>query len=127
MKTIKTVEGIEVRVSDEDYERVNAITWHLHHGYPCFRINLDEVVISKFIMNPPNGLVVDHIDHDLLNNQRSNLRVVTVLVNSQNRKTNLNNKSGFRGVSFHKASGKWIAQLRQGVGKNLYLGAFFIT
>lgn len=53
---------------------------------------------------PLNGMVVDHISRNTLDNRRANLRVVT------QRRNNLNKKS--RGTSFHKATGKWRARIK---------------
>lgn len=59
----------------------------------------------------PDAPQVDHIDHDGLNNRRSNLRVATHAQNRRNSRVNTNNTSGFKGVSWHKASGKWRAKV----------------
>ena len=70
----------------------------------------------------PNKLV-DHIDRDPLNNAWSNLREATHAQNSQNCEMRARNRSGYRGVSFHKSSGKWTASIKaNGVLK--HLGSF---
>jgi hypothetical protein len=53
--------------------------------------------LSRFIMNPPKGMVVDHINGDRLDNRRENLRIVTYRQNSLNRKAR--NNTGLAGVS----------------------------
>lgn len=60
--------------------------------------------------------VVDHIDFDLLNCRRENLRVVTKAANSQHRKPN-----ALRGVTFNKKVGKWQAQVGH-MGRTYYGG-----
>lgn len=64
---------------------------------------------------------VDHINHDTLDNRRSNLRVVT---NAENRQ-NLRPRKGrlYRGVFFDARAGKWRAQSRLN-GKKYNLGCF---
>lgn len=42
--------------------------------------------MHRWIMQPPPGLVVDHINHDTLDNRRSNLRIATVSQNTANRR-----------------------------------------
>lgn len=53
--------------------------------------------------------IIDHIDHNGLNNKVDNLRLVTPSVNSLNRRE----KAGdtIHGVTFHSHSGKWRAML----------------
>ncbi len=42
--------------------------------------------------------IVDHINHDTLDNRRSNLRIVTPLQNMQNKRRHKTSRSGFKGV-----------------------------
>jgi len=60
--------------------------------------------------------VVDHLDGNKLNNQRSNLRICTQVENGANRGKNKNNTSGFKGVSFighgRNLAKTWRANLR---------------
>lgn len=51
------------------------------------------------------------------------IRPATHRNNGCNRKLNSNNKSGYPGVSFNKATGKWTAQIKIN-GKNKFLGRF---
>ena len=66
---------------------------------------------------------IDHIDNNPDNNQIANLREATQSENMQNRKTYSNNKSGFKGVSFHDPSAKFRAQIRID-GKNTFIGSY---
>jgi len=50
---------------------------------------------------------VDHINQDSLDNRIENLRVADSCGNMQNRKLFRNNKSGAKGVVWHKRVGKW--------------------
>lgn len=54
--------------------------------------------------------VVDHIDRVRLNNRWSNLRLVTVMLNQQNRSVNKNSSTGVKGVSFDSKSGTYYVQ-----------------
>lgn len=53
---------------------------------------------------------LDHIDLDRSNNRLNNLREATRAQNMLNKKMYKNNKSGFIGVHFHEASGRYQAQ-----------------
>ena len=52
---------------------------------------------------------VDHKDTDSQNNRWVNLRAATGHQNQRNRGKNANNSSGYKGVSFMSARGKWRA------------------
>jgi hypothetical protein len=69
------------------------------------------------------GSDIDHKNGDRADNRISNLRLATRAENCRNTKTQKNNKSGFKGVHLHKASGKWRASCKAG-GKQLHLGTF---
>lgn len=60
------------------------------------------VLLHRFILGAKDGQTVDHIDGNGLNNTRKNLRLVTVSQNQHNRRSqNVNNRTGFLGVSKH--------------------------
>jgi len=65
----------------------------------------------------------DHINRARADNRFANLRAVTHSENQHNRIKQKNNTSGLKGVSYHKASKKWLAQIwSSNVSK--YLGVF---
>ena len=66
---------------------------------------------------------IDHIDGNGINNDIENLRAATRSQNLQNTGKKKNNKSGFKGVSWHKKSNKWRAQITSD-RKDHYLGLF---
>jgi hypothetical protein len=68
-------------------------------------------MLARVIMQPPDGMEVDHWDHLPLDNRRSNLRIVTPNENSRNRRTRPNNTSGQPGVSWHEVASKWFAYI----------------
>ena len=74
-------------------------------------------------MNVPDDVLVDHWDHDGLHNVRANLRVANKSANGANRRKSSNNTSGFKGVTTHRQTGKWQAEIKVG-GKHRYIGIF---
>ena len=56
--------------------------------------------------------VVDHIDHNTLNNAKENLRDVSQLENCRNQKLSKKNTSGVTGVFWNKNKNKWTAGIR---------------
>ena len=80
------------------------------------------LMLSRLITNAGRGMVVDHINHDTMDNRKNNLRVIEPTYNSRNRNgANKNSISGHRNVSF--INGKWTVQL-QIAGKNQIFGRF---
>ena len=79
--------------------------------------------LHREIMNPPPGLLVDHRNHDPLDNRRANLRLATHFQNCCNLRKRKNTSSKFKGVYFIKRSHKWCAQI-QFEGKKIRLGTF---
>jgi len=72
--------------------------------------------LHRLLVGDPKGLVIDHINHDTLDNRRSvNLRVVTNGENLQNLKIKKNNTSGHRGVDCVKTKTtcvRWRARVK---------------
>lgn len=81
-------------------------------------------LLHRTILDAPSSLVVDHTNHDTLDNRRSNLRLLTNAQNFQNMNGPYkNSKSGIRGVCWHKATSKWYAFIKVN-GKCKYLGLY---
>lgn len=114
-------------VDDEDYEYLNIWRWcvsgkKIPYVATCQRINGVKITLlmHRLIMNTPEGIEVDHIDHNGLNNQRNNLRNCTKSQNQMNRKST--GKSKYLGVIIHK--NKYIFSLIKTNKKRIYLGHF---
>jgi hypothetical protein len=67
--------------------------------------------------------LIDHIDRNPLNNRLENLRGADKKVNAINSGLPANNKSGVKGVSWHKAGQKWTAQIKND-GVKIHLGSY---
>jgi len=66
------------------------------------------------LSNPScDSRIIDHINGNPLDNRLSNLRAASQSQNMCNRPAPKSNKSGYKGVSFHKQSGKWRATIKQ--------------
>jgi hypothetical protein len=64
---------------------------------------------------------IDHADGHRSNNRWGNLRECNRSENLQNSKKPKNNTAGFKGVTFDKKRGKWVARIKVG-GHRLFLG-----
>lgn len=70
----------------------------------------------------PDG-EIDHINGNKSDNRIANLRVATPQENSRNRPTRIDNAIGLKGVSFHRATGKYRAKISHG-GREHSLGLY---
>ena len=93
----------------EDYNIIKEYCWLINNdGY----VISNNVYLHDLIMNPSDGLLVDHVRHKKFDNRKSELRLVTATQNAINRCLQSNNTSGTTGVSFHKKSGRWFAHIK---------------
>jgi len=102
---------------DERSVHLAKYKWSLSHGYPYSSAGL----LHRVVMNAPRGTDVDHVDGDVFNAKRENLRLCTRAQNNMNRK--VDNKTGYKGVYWHKVANKWAARImfkRQSYHLGLY-------
>ena len=110
---ITTSGGAEIIVDADDYEKVKDHSWCLNKlNYPVSRMSNNKLTrLSRFLLDLDSpDLVVDHINGNVLDNRRANLRICTNTQNARNCKLSKNNTSGYVGVRMTK-SGKWHAQI----------------
>lgn len=129
MKFIPLPHGLVAIVDDDDFERCMKFRWHISsNGYVVSHIRSGDrsdtkQLLSRFVTNAPNGVLVDHKDGNKFDNRKAELRFCTKSQNGWNRGKNKNNTSGFKGVSWDRFKSKWKAQI-QVHGKNIYIGRF---
>jgi hypothetical protein len=135
IKTIPLTKGYEAMVDDEDYEMLVGYKWYssVHrfpngkvyvyakHMNPTMNGKRTEERMHQLIMDIPQGMHVDHIDGNTLNNQKSNLRIVTNRQNCMNR--HQKKASKYPGVTWAKRELRWIAQAQIN-GKHIHIGSF---
>jgi hypothetical protein len=109
-----------------DYEWLRKYTWRAtgtsagHYAYCTIRGR--QVLMHRLIMNPPPGMVVDHINGNKQDNRRSNLRVCTQAENLRNSRKH-HGTSRFKGVSWYSKLRKWEAKICRN-GETTHLGWF---
>lgn len=125
MKKLPLSRGKYSLVDDEDYEHLSQYNWfYTNNGYAESRMGTGKLQkLHRIIMKAPTGKEVDHINHNLLDNRKMNLRICTHKENMANRLRAKHNKSGYIGVSWHLGAGKWQARAKKD-GKDKHLGYF---
>ncbi len=139
VKEIKLTQGKVALVDDEHFEELNKFKWCIQQdkwniyarrratkkermeGSPT-QIRLHRALLEeKYGKEALEGKVVDHINHNGLDNTLANLRISSLRENQHNQRKSKNNTSGYKGVNAHGE--RWRAQIYVG-GKNAHLGLF---
>lgn len=129
-KEIQLTQGKVAIVDDSDFEYLNQYKWHaLKIGNTFYAARTITVIKNKhklllmhrFITNNiDTKMHTDHINGEGLDNRKINLRICTATQNLMNRGVQINNKTGYKGVSYDKKLNKYRAQIRiNKVTKNL--------
>jgi len=129
MIVLPLTRGQSVLIDDEDAELVMRHRWWSVYDKKtcCYRamgqINGRKIFLSRFLLGAPEGMLVDHINGNTLDDRRSNLRLCTGSQNQMNRQkpTRRNPQSRFKGVNC--ARNGWKAGIRVN-GRTIYLGQF---
>ena len=89
-------------IVDREFAWIDKYNWSISHGYATSQLGLmHHIIIGK----PKKGFHIDHINHNKLDNRKSNLREIT----PQQNQMNSTSKQKFKGVT--KDGQRWKAQL----------------
>jgi hypothetical protein len=108
---LRWIQGKNIHVNSKGYAEVR---WGGRKS-PTSRL------VHRMIMGEPNGIHIDHINGNPLDNRKSNLRLATRSQNMINSRVYESNTSGQRGVTRHGSG--WVARI-QLQGKRKHLGYF---
>jgi hypothetical protein len=126
-RRIPLTQGKSAIVDADDYERLSKYKWNAQSSYRTFYARRKEevngkrmmIAMHKEILKVADGMVVDHINGDGLDNRKANLRAATALQNAWNRRKQahggrfyLAHRRRFTGVTWHKGQKKWNARIR---------------
>jgi HNH endonuclease/AP2 domain len=108
----------------KDWPKIHGLKFRLNRqGYAVTTTKAKILLHLILLGKAPRGKEWDHEDRDKLNNRRLNLRAITHLDNTRNRSLQINNTSGFRGVSWYRRDSRWRAQIKIR-GHKKFLGLF---
>lgn len=136
MKQIKITRGLYAVVDDLDFDLVNQYKWyafvHVSKSSTNYYARRDtnkngvrkSIFLHRYIIGfIPDGMMVDHINGNTLDNRRSNLRLCTSGQNLMNSRKRINCSSKYKGVYWDCNSKKFKAQI-QIDGKKTHIGLF---
>lgn len=115
-------------VDAQDAEIVQQYRWfYLGSGYAARYASGSKgrkmTLMHRELMGAGPDQLVDHVNHDGLDNRRVNLRVCSKAENQRNQRRNSKNTTGHKGVSYDKVRGKFAANI-QVDGRQIALGRF---
>jgi hypothetical protein len=103
----------------EDYNKIKDYYWYIKDGYvitpkdshtnQCYRMH-------RIVIEAPDGIQVDHINHNTFDNRKENLRLVS---NQQNQM----NRYNVKGIYWNNECNKWNAKIGFN-GKSIDLGLY---
>lgn len=135
MKYIQLTQGQQTMVDDDLYDWLNQWKWYYRkrwnrpagdavrtlHGKNKEGINFSQTLYMATLVCPvPKGYVVDHIDQNPMNNQRSNLRQATYSLNNSNSGVRVNNKVGEKNIHWAHDKQRYVVQVRIGKGQRVW-------
>ena len=111
----------------EDYYLIKDFYWNSNDGYARATDvkNKCTIQMHRLIMGCErfDDTCVDHINHDIFDNRKCNLRICTNFQNNANKGLREDNSSGVSGVVLDKRTNNWIAQILID-RKHIHLGVF---
>jgi len=134
-RKIPLTQGKFALVDPEDYQELSKYKWFAIRSPRGFyaarsvgsnrrKTGQQTIRMHQVILKPPEGKFIDHINHNGLDNRRSNLRICTLQQNIWNmRKQRGNCASQYKGVTWRKDIGKWQARITCN-GELLSIGLF---
>jgi hypothetical protein len=126
VRYVPLTQGLFAIVDVEDYERVSRYTWCAsgmgNRVYAYRHDNGKTLAMHRFLTNCPQGMVVDHIDGNGLNNRQNNLRVCTQQQNLYNSRPK-GKSSKYKGVCRDKRRKGWVVYVRYN-RRNIFVGRF---
>jgi len=124
VRMIPLGDGFYAYIDAADYEWLSRWRWHMcSGGYAGRNENGKTILMHRQIMQPPRGMLVDHMDRNKANNCRSNLRLCTHPENQRNKRKGIGSASQYKGVFHDKRCDRWYAKYRY-EGKYHWLGFF---
>jgi hypothetical protein len=108
MKQILLTKNQFALVDNQDYKQLNRHLWHYTTGYAATYINGKHVLMHRLIMKPRGKQIIDHANHDRLDNRRINLRLCNHSQNGMNIGKSWGS-SKYKGVSKHQ--NQWRVQI----------------
>ena len=111
----KSEEIARAKINKDNLVKVKQYKWYLSYGYARTVKDKKTLKLHQLILGKKEGFDVDHINHDILDNRKQNLRHCTRSQNQMNQKC--------KGYFWHKRDKRWVAKITINQ-KTINLGSF---
>jgi hypothetical protein len=122
------------KVAPCDYKGLREYEWFAQKRKSCFYATRRSrgpkgskpatIYMHRELIDVADGLLVDHVNQDSMDNRRANLRGATRAQNIRNRKKFANSSgSKYKGLYWRKKTRKWEVKITF-EGKKIHLGTF---
>lgn len=115
-KIIKLTKNLETIVDDHLFDELNSFNWHVDaDGYVVRNSSRKDfgsrkkLLMHREILKVSGAVLVDHLNHNILDNRTENLRVADFSQNQANKLKQPGKSSIYKGVSYNKKNHKWEA------------------
>jgi len=120
-----------ILIDDEDYNLIKNHTWRVgKYGKNFYVITTifknkkpKTIRMHRMITKAPKGKIVDHKNHNTLDNRKENLRICEHKNNMHNSRRQVNCTSKYKGVYYNKWQNTYTCQIKLN-GKSMHLGNF---
>lgn len=106
-----------------NFQRLSKFIWYPHHdkNKPDHMIYVKSGVeglrIHRVISKPSRSEVVDHLDHNPLNNLSNNIRICSIKENNRNLSISKRNSSGYKNIRFDERKQHYIVEISTDLGR----------
>ncbi|GEM_PF-1546853 len=112
-----------ILIDSDCVDRISKYQWSVgKHGYATHGAGKNQILLHRFIVGAIGSDIVDHINHNKLDNRKSNLRICNNQQNTMNRGKQSNGKNDYKGICL-TSDGRWQAQIGYD-GESIYLGLY---
>ena len=132
MEYVSLTHGTFALVDDRDFASVSRFKWYVtshgyartgvHMGYLGGKKKMVYMYLHRLILRPPEGMDIDHRNHNTLDCRRANMRICTRSQNMQNQITT-KGTSKYKGVCWIKREAKWSAGIKLNA-RSIHIGLF---
>lgn len=132
VKKLRANKEFEVILDSKGLELFNKFNWsvrinkNVFYLYRCILFKRKPIRTIHFHREvlgiSDNKVLIDHINHNGLDNRLTNLRICSHSQNTANTRKIINKSSKYKGVSWHRKNKMWTARVRK--FRNLNIGSF---